>query len=364
MPNQIRVLIAGGGTGGHLFPALAIGEELRKIGAEVLFVGSKFGIEAEILSKTEEQLFLLNIRGIQRSFNLKSIGINLLFPFRFIKSYFDSMKIIKSFKPHVVVGTGGYSSGLPLIVATKQGYKTLIQEQNSFPGFTTRKLAEKVDKVCIAFEEASEYFPYNWILTGNPVRNNIKIVDKNTARKKLGLKDKPTLFILGGSQGSRPLNYRFLTSYKKFTNSNIQIIWQCGTRDIELVRSSIVDEDVYLYDYISDMGDAYSASDIVISRAGAITLAELTFCKKASVLVPFPHAAGDHQTKNALSLEKHDATRVVKQSDFTTERLENTLLDLLNAPHIISEIEKNAGQMANPNATENIVKEILELANK
>ncbi|MBC8214593.1 MAG: undecaprenyldiphospho-muramoylpentapeptide beta-N-acetylglucosaminyltransferase [Candidatus Marinimicrobia bacterium] len=363
MPENLRVLIAGGGTGGHLFPAIAIGEELRKTGAEVRFIGSKFGIEAEILPKTEKYLYLLNIRGIQRSFNLSSIGKNLLFPYRFLKSYLDSKRIIKSFDPHVVVGTGGYSSGLPMIVATKRGCKTLLQEQNSYPGLTVRKLAKKVDKICIAFNEASKYFPDNWIFSGNPVRNNIEIIDKQSARQKMNLKNKPTIFILGGSQGSRPLNHRFMTTYKKFLNSNVQIIWQCGTRDYEMVSSSIVSEDVHLFDFISNMGDAYSASDIVVSRAGAITLAELTYCKKASVLVPFPHAAGDHQTKNAIALEKHNAARVVKQSEFTTERLENTLLDLLNAPDIISELEKNAGQLANPNATQNIVKEILELVN-
>jgi UDP-N-acetylglucosamine--N-acetylmuramyl-(pentapeptide) pyrophosphoryl-undecaprenol N-acetylglucosamine transferase len=363
MADKYRILIAGGGTGGHLFPSIAIGTALKNNGFDICYVGSKFGIESNIFGNQKEPYYLLNIRGIQRSLSFRSLGINLLFPFRFIYSYLKSRKIIKSFSPDVVVGTGGYASGLPLLVATQLNIKTLIQEQNSYPGMVTRNLSKKINTICIAFEDAKSYLPNSHcILTGNPVRNNITLVNKISAKKNLGLDiNKQTIFITGGSQGSRPINNHFKSNHKLYTDAGIQLLWQCGALDYEELKLNIDDNNIILTDFIDDMATAYSCADLVISRAGALAIAELSSVGKATILIPFPHAAGNHQLKNAQSLSTRNATILIEQSTLKTGILEKTAIDVINNEKQKKELQKEIATFESLNASSIIIKEIEKL---
>ncbi|MFQ6610783.1 MAG: undecaprenyldiphospho-muramoylpentapeptide beta-N-acetylglucosaminyltransferase [Fidelibacterota bacterium] len=363
MQDKIKVIIAGGGTGGHLFPAMAIGDELRARGVDVKFIGSKYGLEAITLPEKGETPLLLNIRGIQRSLSYSSIQKNLLFPFLFFKAFLDSHRFIKKFKPHVVVGTGGYSSGLPLLAAIRMGLPTLIQEQNSYPGITTRKLSRKVNVICTAFEESSKYLSGDIRLFGNPVRHDLKVTDSKTARHVLGIGESlPTIFILGGSQGSLPLNLHFQRNHEKYIAEGFQIIWQCGESHYSKIEKLNKKKNVHIFPFIQNMGQVYSASDLVICRAGALTLAELSVCRKASILIPFPFAAADHQTINALSFEKNGAAILLPQSDLESGALEEQVFDLFKNRNMISQMEENAGSLAHSEATSQIADTIIGLA--
>ena len=363
MQDKIRVIIAGGGTGGHLFPAIAIGTELCARGVNVKFVGSKYGLEATTLPKMGESPLLLNIRGIQRSLSYSSILKNLKFPFLFFKALLDSKRFIKKFKPHVVVGTGGYSSGLPLLAAVRMGLPTLIQEQNSYPGITTRNLSRKVKIICTAFEESSKYLTGEIRLLGNPIRSDLKVTDKKKARQQLGIGETlPTIFVLGGSQGSLPLNLHFQKNLEKYVAQGFQIIWQCGESHYSKVEQLNKNKNVHISPFIQDMGQVYSASDLVICRSGALTLAELTFCRKASILIPFPFAAADHQTINAKSLVKNGAAILIPQKELDSGALEEQVFDLFNNRKMITQMEENAGKLAHPEATSQIADTIIGLA--
>jgi len=362
--NNIKVLIAGGGTGGHLFPAIAIGDTLKSLGVVVKYAGSKYGIEANILPKRNEQYLLLDIRGLQRSFSASAIAKNLLFPYRFIKSYFQSKRFIKSFNPDVVVGTGGYSSGLPLLVAHHLKKKTIIQEQNSFPGITTRKLAHNAKCICTAYEDASNFLNNdNVIITGNPVRRDMKVMEPIVARKSMEINEnKPTMLIIGGSQGSRPLNNHFIKHFKLYANKGIQIIWQCGKLDYTTILSQVNHPNVFLYKFIHKMNIAYSSADVVISRAGALVLSEMTIMGKSMVLVPFPSAAGNHQYKNACSLTSKNAAELVEQHELQNGTLEKTIFNLFENTNKREMLSKNALKLAKTNATETITTKIMEVA--
>ncbi|MBT3250593.1 MAG: undecaprenyldiphospho-muramoylpentapeptide beta-N-acetylglucosaminyltransferase [Candidatus Marinimicrobia bacterium] len=360
--NQLRVIIAGGGTGGHLYPAISIADLLRRDGVIVRYIGSKFGIEAKNITALGESPLLLPITGIQRDLSFKSLVKNFLFPFRFIFSYFKSRSFIKNFNPQIVIGTGGYSSGIPLLNALKLKINTLIQEQNSYPGITTRNLAGKVNTVCIAFDESSSYLSGNLIKTGNPVRDNLIIMSKEESRKQLGLEDdRSTIFILGGSQGSRPFNTHFKEYYKQYISKGFQLLWQYGYWDENMLESVKNEDHVHLFPFIENMSTAYGAADLVISRAGAITLAEITKCHKAAILIPFPHAAGNHQEVNARSLESKGASILVHQSELKTGKLENTVFDLFENIEKITQLEIASADIAIPEATKNIIKEIYKL---
>jgi UDP-N-acetylglucosamine--N-acetylmuramyl-(pentapeptide) pyrophosphoryl-undecaprenol N-acetylglucosamine transferase len=360
---ELRVLIAGGGTGGHLFPALAIGDELRGQGAEVKFIGSKYGIESTVLKNRGEDAVLLGIRGLQRSFTLIALGKNILFPLRFVISLLKSFWTIYKFSPQVVVGTGGYSAGLPLLAAVYMGKKTLIQEQNSFPGITTRNLSQRVDIICIAYAKAQDFIKKKARLLGNPVRKDIQLISKKKACKKLGLNhEQKVIFIVGGSQGSRPFNDHFSAVYPEYCKIGIQLLWQTGLNEFELINKSINDVNVKLMPFIDDMGTAYSAADIVVSRAGAMAIEELKSFGKAMVLIPFPQAAGNHQTANANALESENAAICFPQNKFQTGELESLLFDLLRDSNKRDSLAKNASKMAFPNALDDICTTITDLS--
>jgi len=360
---ELRVIIAGGGTGGHLFPALAIGDELKARGIDVMYMGSIYGIEAKQLRDRKEKMKLLNIRGIQRSFSFTSIIQNLLFPFKFVKGYIESVFTILKFNPQVVVGTGGYASGLPLLAALLLKKKTLLQEQNSFPGITTRKLSHKVDAICIAYEAAQEHLNKTALLTGNPIRKDLKLIDRKEACKKLGFNsDKLVIFILGGSQGSHPFNVHFSTVYNEYMEEDIQLLWQTGTDDIDWLKAEIDNPNITLTPFIHHMSDAYSAADIVISRAGALAIEELKYCGKAMVLIPFPLAAANHQSENAQSLAIESAAICISQTEMNDGFLETTIIELFKNDLKLKSLKENAKRLSFPKALTEISDQIMELA--
>ncbi len=366
--QRLRVMLTGGGTGGHLFPALGIAEALRIVDSrmDIRFVGSKFGIEARILPAKNEIFYPLNIKGIQRSLHPKAIAANIAFLKRFRASRIRCDEILDEFQPHIVVGTGGYASGLPMLAAQKRGIPTIIQEQNSFPGLTNRKLAEKADLVCIAYKEAGQYFKGAKILaTGTPSRFMDDPPSKEDARKALGLPlDRPVIFVLGGSQGSRPLNSHFIATHHEYVGEmGMHLFWQTGWNEHERVEAVVgQDKHVTLARFVHDMPAAYQAADLVICRAGAMTLNELSRFSKPSILVPLPSAAGDHQLKNAKVLEDHNAARVIEQKFLGRGRLEAAVQSLFRNKRRMETMGKEAGFLDKRGASDLIVKHILRLA--
>ncbi len=366
--RHLRVILTGGGTGGHLFPALGIAEALRIVDSrmDIRFVGSKFGIEARILPAKNEIFYPLNIQGIQRSFHPRAIASNVVFLKRFRASRIRCAEILDEFQPHIVVGTGGYASGLPVLEAQKRGIPTIIQEQNSYPGLTNRKLGQKADLVCIAYREAEEYFKSGTVLTtGTPSRFVDDPPSKEDARQALGLPfDRPVIFILGGSQGSRPLNTHFIATYHDYVGEmGMHLFWQTGWNEHERVEKIVGQEQhVTLARFVHDMPAAYQAADLVICRAGAMTLNELAQFSKPSILVPLPSAAGDHQLKNAKVLEDHNAARVIEQKALGRGLLESAVQGLFRSPNRMKTMAKEAGFLAKRGASEIIVKHILKLA--
>ncbi len=363
--GQLRVIIAGGGTGGHLFPALAIAQGLqaRNPDAEIHFMGSQYGIEARVLPERNLPHTLLNVRGFQRGLDFTSLGRNLLFAPRFLGSYIKAKSTINRINPSVVVGTGGYASGLPLLAAVRRKTATLIQEQNSYPGFTTRWLADRVDKICIAFDDARAYIPADkTILTGNPVRKNIASGTADQAAIKFNLDPtRPVLFLFGGSQGSAILNHTMAAATDKFADSDVQILWQTGQLQFEQYEN-FNSGNIRVLPFIDEMNLAYALATLVISRAGALTLAEITSCGLPSILVPLPSAAADHQTRNANALVTKQAALAINESQLTPELLVNQISDLLNDTNRLNKMSTAAGKLARSEATESIVNEILELA--
>lgn len=362
--NNKNIIIAGGGTGGHLFPAMAIGDKLEEYGANIIYFGSKYGIESTIHKEKQKKHYLLNIRGIQRGFDLKSIGKNILFPFRFCSSLIYTLKKINKSKPIIIIGTGGYSSGIPLFCARILRIPILLHEQNSFPGITTRYFSKKAKTVCIANKDSKKYINSDNIkFTGNPIRKSINKIDVNISRKKMKLDgNKFTLFFMGGSQGSKPINEHLMLHYKFYLEQNCQIIWQCGNNSYEKINAVIQHPDIHLKSFINKIDLAYSSASIVICRSGAISLAELTACGKAMILIPFPQAAGNHQEHNAFSLEKQNAAKVVLQSKLKSGLLEKIIMELKNNPEKIIELERCSARNAVLNATDKIVIHIMELA--
>ena len=369
MTNKYKMVIAGGGTGGHFFPAIAILNQLQKMGIQVKYIGSKYGLESNNSILEKDKILLLNINGIQRHFNLDSIYKNLLFPFRFIFSYLKSRIFIKKFQPDVVIGTGGYSSGIPLYASIHLGIKTVIQEQNSYPGITTRYLSNKVDRVCIAYNDMKKIFSYNRniIFTGNPIRDDIQKMDKKQAKTHFNLNiNKPVLTVLGGSQGSVPLNNYFINNIIKYIDNDIQLIWQCGKKSFKNLsnNTNLKHKNIHLIPFYDNMSALYSASDLIISRSGALTLSEMAYMGKAMILIPFPNSAGNHQHKNATIFQNKGAALLVKQSEMKSKKLETKIFKLFKDPNKLKKMENKAEELATPNAINDIIKTIMEIATK
>jgi len=285
-----------------------------------------------------------------------------LFPYKFLKAYNKSNKIIKKLKPSIVIGTGGYASGIPLLVSINMNIKTLIHEQNSYPGLTTRKLSNKVDTVCITNQESKKYLDGNIIETGIPIRENLKKIDKYKALQTLGLStDKKTIFIVGGSQGSKIFNEYFEDTFNFYLKNNIQIIWQCGQAHINYYKNKINNKNIILKGFFNEIDYAYSASDLIISRAGAMALNEIAFMEKPMILIPLPNSAGNHQLYNAMSFYNKNAAIFINQNDMKNNIIETKVNQLFNNQTEMKQMAQNANKMIIKNARENIISEIKEL---
>lgn len=360
-------MISGGGTGGHIFPAISIAQALKEIlqEVEILFVGAKGKMEMEKVPKAGFKIEGLWISGIQR----KLSGQNLLFPAKLISSLLGASRLIRRFNPDVVVGVGGYASGPLLYVATKKGIPTLIQEQNSYAGLTNKLLAKSVNKICVAHEGMEKYFPkQKLVVTGNPVRTTIKL---NPNRKEEAYQyfeldaNQPVLLILGGSLGARTINEVTLAGLEKLKERNIQLIWQCGGYYHEemVQRSDGKGGKVILKDFIFQMDFAYGIADVVISRAGALSIAELMLTGKPSILVPSPNVAEDHQTLNALALVEKDAAEMVKDAAAMDGMIDKAIA-LLNDGVRRKQLSENIHALAHENAAVDIANEVIKLAEK
>jgi len=363
-----KVIISGGGTGGHIFPAVAIADALKQRldDPDILFIGAKGRMEMDKVPAAGYPIKGLWISGIQRRLTLK----NLSFPFKLISSILKAKRIIKSFKPDVAIGTGGYASGPMLRVASKRGIPSLIQEQNSFPGITNRLLSKTVDRICVAFEGMDRYFPSNKItITGNPVRQDIIHTSgkRAEAQKFFGLKEnRKSILIVGGSQGARSINRALVSQIKSILAGEVQMVWQCGNAFLPEAKEAVsaLDPDdhekVKVHDFISRMDLAYASADIVVSRAGAIAISELCIVGCPIVLVPLPGAAEDHQTKNARALSQKDAAILLPDNELE-EKLADTITSLLHDESRQSMMKENIRQFARPDATDKIADEVIKL---
>lgn len=357
-----RLLISGGGTGGHVFPAIAIANAFRERhhDADILFVGAEGKMEMIRVPEAGYRIIGLWIAGIKRSVSFS----NLLFPFKLLSSYWKARRIVKDFRPHIAVGTGGYASGPVMLAATRLHIPTVIQEQNSYAGLTNKQLAGKVQRICVAYPDMEKYFPASKLrLTGNPVRKDI--IDLQNKRDKalrhFGFNNTDrTLLILGGSGGAKTINESVLAGLDQLTGSNVQLIWQTGKVYYESVKAQIADKDlkkVRLFDFLKEMDLAYAAAHVVVSRAGAISISELCLAKKPAVLVPSPNVAEDHQTKNALALVKQEAACMITDQD-ARANLTKEVLALLSDHSRCANLSERIGKLGRPNAAQDIVMEL------
>jgi len=360
-----RIIISGGGTGGHIFPAVSIANALKALNpdTEILFVGALGRMEMEKVPAAGYKIIGLNIQGIQR----KSIVKNLMFPIKLAQSVLKAIQIIKDFKPDAAVGVGGYASGPLLYAASLKGIPYLIQEQNSYAGITNKWLGKKAEKICVAFDGMDKFFPADKIIkTGNPVRkDSVDIAKKRMAALEL-LKlsnEKKTILITGGSLGARTLNKSIHAGLQKLIDANVQVIWQTGKTYYKTLIEELgkdYHENIVITEFLSRMDLAYAAADVIISRAGAGTIAELCIVKKPVILVPSPNVAEDHQTKNALALLHDNAALFVADRD-AEEKLVDRVLELLNDKDKQATLSKNIGALALPNADKDIAHEVIKL---
>ena len=360
-----KFIISGGGTGGHIFPAIAIANELKVNypDSEILFVGAKGKMEMKKVPEAGYKIKGLEIVGLQRRLTIK----NLFFPFKLLKSLSDAKKIIKEFNPDIVIGVGGYASGPTLRVAGKLGIPTLIQEQNSYAGLTNKLLAKNAKKICVAYDGMDVFFPKQKIvLTGNPVRNDIL---NTTAKKALSLThfglnpNLKTILIIGGSLGARTINESIKDKLKQIKACNVQLLWQTGSYYFSSMKSAVEREgclNVFPQEFIRKMDFAYAVSDVIISRAGALSVSELCIVGKPVILVPSPNVSEDHQTKNAKSLVDKKAAIHVNDVDSHTKLVE-LALELVDNERFCKELSTNIKKLAKPNAAKEIVLEIKKL---
>ena len=365
--NLDRVIISGGGTGGHIFPAIAIADEIKKRNpkAEILFIGAQGKMEMEKVPAAGYRIEGLTIVGFQRKLTFS----NFLLPFKIVKSLLKARSILKEFKPQAVVGVGGYASGPTLQAATMLKLPTLVQEQNSFPGKTNKLLASKVNVLCTAYDGLDKFFPKEKIrLTGNPVRHDMVSIDgkREEAMNYYGFdSSKKTILIIGGSLGARTLNNALVQNIAEIArHDEIQILWQSGKlyyeQMLEIMNKETVGS-IKLVQFIDRMDLAYAAADVIISRAGAISVSELCLIGKPVVLVPSPNVAEDHQTKNAMALVNKNAAILVKDTE-ATQHLFSVVFQLMTDESRMMTYSSEIKKLAKPNATADIVNELEKIA--
>ncbi len=356
----MRVIISGGGTGGHIFPAIAIANALKSIDPEIeiLFVGAKGKMEMEKVPAAGYKIIGLTVAGLQRKLTAK----NLLFPFKLIAGIIQAKRVVKNFKPDVAIGVGGYASGPVLRVASNSGVPCLLQEQNSYPGITNKILAKKAKRICVAYPAMERFFPAGKIvITGNPVRQDIMTkVERSEAVEYFGLdSSKKSILVIGGSLGARSVNDGILSGVKGLPE-DVQLLWQTGKFYFEEMKSGAGDvKNVKIQPFIKRMDMAYTVADVVISRAGALSVSELAVAGKPVIFIPSPNVAEDHQTKNAKVMVDDNAALLVKDDD--KDILIEKALELLNDSEMMSRLSKNILKHARPDAAKNIAQEVLEV---
>ncbi|NGP89421.1 undecaprenyldiphospho-muramoylpentapeptide beta-N-acetylglucosaminyltransferase [Aliifodinibius halophilus] len=362
--SEVKVLIAAGGTGGHVYPAIAIADALRESydDIDILFVGTKDHMEWKTVPKAGYDITSIWISGFHRRLTPK----NLLFPFKLATSLVQSLGILGKFKPDVVISCGGYAAGPIGWVAAKKGVPLIVQEQNSYPGVTNRILGKSAEHIFTAFKDADHYFPIEKTeVAGNPTRKSLTDVDSRQAYKSFGFsEDKKTLLVLGGSGGAKSINEAMLQNIEKLhDNMELQIIWQCGKRYYDQLRRDIdpqTYEHLLLKDFIHDMPSAYEVADIVVSRAGALSCAELALTGNASILVPSPNVAGNHQTKNAQSMVEEGAAEMAADEELK-ETLPALVKKVISSDDKLEQMKRAAKELARPEAAKTIANKILAL---
>ena len=366
MGKPVKVIISGGGTGGHIFPAVAIANALKRMApdTEILFVGANGRMEMEKIPAAGYKIIGLDIQGFQR----KSLLKNITLPYKMLKSVLKARSIIREFRPDVAVGVGGYASGPLLYAASQMGIPYLIQEQNSFAGITNKWLGKNARRICVAFEGMDKFFPaHKILLTGNPIRKEVVEIEnmRFKAAEILSLSPhKPTILVTGGSLGAGTLNNSFLGGIDKILEADVQLIWQTGKFYYQVVKEKLAGrehENIKVMEFLHRMELGYAAADVIVSRAGAGTIAELCVIGKPVILVPSPNVAEDHQTQNALALVKNAAAIMVADS-VAGRDLVDTALNLVGNPGKIRLLGDNIKKMALPDADEIIAKEVLEIA--
>ena len=368
----MKFLISGGGTGGHIFPAVSIANALREAdpNCEILFVGALGRMEMERVPQAGYKIIGLPVKGFDRSHPWKNIRVVI----DLIRSMHQARKIIREFRPDVGVGVGGYASGAAMKVAAKMGVPILLQEQNGFAGVTNKLLKDDAKKICVAYEGMERFFPKEKIiLTGNPVRQNLTFGTKEEAisyfNEEFGVNfttDKKTLLIIGGSLGARTINQSIIAHLKELAESGIQVIWQTGKNyfvDCNTALATLPHDNIICTDFVSQMPLAYALADLVISRAGASSISELCLLGKPSILVPSPNVAEDHQTHNAMALVKKDAAVLVKDVD-ASKLLIDTALSLIQDDMHLESLRKNILTLALPDSARHIAEEVMKLAKR
>ena len=369
MKENLRIIISGGGTGGHIFPAVSIANAIKELHpeTEILFVGAEGRMEMHRVPAAGYPIKGLPVAGFDRKNLLKNIPVLI----KLFKSQRLARKIVKEFRPHAAVGVGGYASGPTLKVAGSMGIPTLLQEQNSYAGVTNKLLAKQAKKICVAYEGMERFFDKEKIiLTGNPVRQGLRnhTTTREEAITSFGLDpNKRTILILGGSLGARTINQCLMGNLDKIKTSGVQFIWQTGKIYIEEARAAVAQAGelpmLHVTDFICDMATAYSAADLVISRAGAGSISEFCLLQKPVILVPSPNVAEDHQTKNALALVNKNAALYVKDAD-AKEQLLDKAIEAVNQPELLKNLSKNIAELAFTDSANVIAKEVIKLAQK
>jgi UDP-N-acetylglucosamine--N-acetylmuramyl-(pentapeptide) pyrophosphoryl-undecaprenol N-acetylglucosamine transferase len=374
----MKIIISAGGTGGHIFPAVAVADELKRQdpSVQILFVGALGKMEMERVPKAGYPIEGLPIAGLQRRLTLKNIWLNLQLPFKLLNSMLKVKRILTDFKPDVAVGFGGFASGPTLRAAANMGIPTVLQEQNSYAGVTNKLLAEKAQVICVAYDGLEKFFPKNKIIiTGNPVRSDIAFsqntegVDRNKKQEGLAYfnlnKNKKTIVIMGGSLGAKTLNIAMENNAQLIENKgDIQILWQCGRlyeEDFKNGRAAQL-PNVQMRSFIDRMDLAYTVADVIIARAGALTISELCLAGTPSVLVPSPNVAEDHQTKNAMALVEKDAAILVKDSEAKYKMIQKAL-EIIDNQSLMNSLSGNILKLGKPNAAKDIAAQIIKIAN-
>ncbi|MDR0332787.1 MAG: undecaprenyldiphospho-muramoylpentapeptide beta-N-acetylglucosaminyltransferase [Dysgonamonadaceae bacterium] len=364
MSKPYRIIISGGGTGGHIFPAISIANAIkaRWNDAEILFVGAENRMEMERVPAAGYKIIGLPVAGFDR----KNLFKNIPVVFKLLKSMHRAKKIINDFKPDIAIGVGGYASGPILKAAASEDVPTLLQEQNSYAGVTNKMLAKQASKICVAYEGMEKFFPKEKIvLTGNPTRQDLVVSDENRQKGYAFFQldsNKKTILMLGGSLGARTLNESIVSAFPILGKAdNLQIIWQCGkyyyNDMLQLKAEGKIPPNVYLFDFVSRMDYAYSVADLVISRAGAGSISEFCLLEKPVILVPSPNVAEDHQTKNAQALTSKNAAVMIADKDAPTQ-LFDIAIELINDEEKLKELSENISKMALRDSAEKIVDEI------